>query len=135
MKNLANKINETIEVNQDLIDEYFKRNERKKEDDKWLKKHRELIIAELNKLGKDRVDYGNIRVSITVPNTSKFDKEKVLEFADTKGIRAKVIKEELDEDKLMQLIENEEVSVEELKEYAWIESKGSPRITLKELDK
>lgn len=135
MKNLANKINETIEVNQDLIEEYFRRNNRKKEDDKWLKKHRELIIAELNKLGKDRVDYGNIRVSITVPNTSKFDKEKVLEFADIKGIRAKVIKEELDEDKLMQLIENEEVSVEELKEYAWIESKGSPRITLKELDK
>jgi len=135
MKNLANKINETIEVNQDLIYEYFKRNERKKEDDKWLKEHRELIIAELNKLGKDRVDYGNIRVSITVPDTSKFDKEKVLEFADIKGIRAKVIKEELDEDKLMQLIENGEVSVEELKEYAWIESKGSPRITLKELDK
>ena len=135
MKNLANKINETIEVNQDLIEEYFRRNNRKKEDDKWLKKHRELIIAELNKLGKDIVDYGNIRVSITVPNTSKFDKEKVLEFADIKGIRAKVIKEELDEDKLMQLIENGEVSVEELKEYAWIESKGSPRITLKELDK
>jgi hypothetical protein len=35
----------------------------------------------------------------------------------------------------MQLIENGEISVEELKEYAWIESKGSPRITLKELDK
>lgn len=135
MKNLVNKINETPEVNQDLINEYFKRNKRKKEDDKWLKKHRELIIAELNKIGKDKVDYGNIRVSMTVPNTSKFNKEKVLEFADIKGIRDKVIKEELDEDKLMQLIENEEVSVEELKEYAWIESKGSPRITLKELDK
>ncbi len=133
MQDLVNAINNTSEVNQELIEEYFKRNERRKEDEKWLKEYRKLIVNELEKLGKDVVDFGNIRVSVTIPDTSKFDKEKVLEFAEKNGFKDKVIKEELDEDKLVQLIESGEVDLEELKEYAWVESTGSPRITLKEL--
>lgn len=133
MQNLVNKINDITEINQELIEEYFRRNERKKEDEKWLKENRKLIINELKKLEKDVVDYGNIRVLMTIPNTSKFDKEKVLEFAEKKGFKDKVIKEELDEDKLVQLIEEGLIDIEELKEYAWIESTGSPRVTLKEL--
>lgn len=133
MQDLVNAINNTSEVNQELIEEYFKRNERRKEDEKWLKEHRKLIVNELKKLGRDVVDFGNIRVSVTIPDTSKFDKEKVLEFAEKNGFKDKVIKEELDEDKLVQLIESGEVDLEELKEYAWVESTGSPRVTLKEL--
>jgi len=133
MQDLVNAINNTSEVNQELIEEYFKRNERRKEDEKWLKEYRKLIVNELEKLGRDVVDFGNIRVSVTIPDTSKFDKEKVLEFAEKNGFKDKVIKEELDEDKLVQLIESGEVDLEELKEYAWVESTGSPRVTLKEL--
>ena len=133
MQNLVSAINNTSEVNQELIEEYFKRNERRKEDEKWLKEHRKLIVNELQELGRDVVDFGNIRVSVTIPDTSKFDKEKVLEFAEKNGFKDKVIREELDEDKLVQLIESGEVDLEELKEYAWIESTGSPRVTLKEL--
>lgn len=133
MQDLVNAINNTSEVNQELIEEYFKRNERRKEDEKWLKEHRKLIVNELQELGRDVVDFGNIRVSVTIPDTSKFDKEKVLEFAEKNGFKDKVIREELDEDKLVQLIESGEVDLEELKEYAWIESTGSPRVTLKEL--
>lgn len=133
MQNLVRVVNSTSEVNQELIEEYFKRNERRKEDEKWLKKHRKLIVNELQELGRDVVDFGNIRVSVTIPDTSKFDKEKVLEFAEKNGFKDKVIREELDEDKLVQLIESGEVDLEELKEYAWIESTGSPRVTLKEL--
>lgn len=135
VQNLVNKVNGNTEVNQDFIAEYLKRNERKKEDEKWIKENRKLVIEELKKLEKDVVDYGNIRVSMTIPDTSKFNKEKVLEFADTKGIRDRVIKEELDEDKLMTLIDEGLINVEELQEYAWVEFTGSPRITVKELDK
>ena len=133
MQDLVNAINNTSEVNQELIEEYFKRNERRKEDEKWLKEHRKLIVNELQELGRDVVDFGNIRVSVTIPDTSKFDKEKVLEFAEKNGFKDRVIREELDEDKLVQLIESGEVDLEELKEYAWVESTGSPRVTLKEL--
>ena len=135
MQNLVRVVNSTSEVNQELIEEYFKRNERRKEDEKWLKEHRKLIVNELKELGRDVVDFGNIRVSVTIPDTSKFDKEKVLEFAEKNGFKDRVIREELDEDKLVQLIESGEVDLEELKEYAWVESTGSPRVTLKELDR
>ena len=135
MQNLVSKVNGNKEVSQEFIEEYFKRNERKKEDEKWIKENRKLVIKELKRLERDVVDYGNIRVSMTIPNTSKFDKEKVLEFAETKGIKSKVIKEELDENKLMQLIEEGLINVEELQEYAWVESTGSPRVILKELDR
>lgn len=122
-----------LEINQEIIEEYFRRNERKKEDEKWLKEYRNIIINELNRLGKDIVDFGNIRVTMTIPNTSKFDSEKVLEFLEKKGLKQRAVKEELDEDKLMQLINEGLVDIDELKEYAWVESFGSPRVTLKEM--
>jgi len=122
-----------LEINQEIIEEYFRRNERKKEDEKWLKEYRNIIINELNRLGKDIVDFGNIRVTMTIPNTSKFDSEKVLEFLEKKGLKQRAVKEELDEDKLMQLIDEGLVDIDELKEYAWVESFGSPRVTLKEM--
>lgn len=122
-----------LEINKEIIEEYFRRNERKKEDEKWLKEYRNIIINELNRLGKDIVDFGNIRVTMTIPNTSKFDSEKVLEFLEKKGLKQRVVKEELDEDKLMQLIDEGLVDIDELKEYAWVESFGSPRVTLKEM--
>lgn len=122
-----------LEINQEIVEEYFRRNERKKEDEKWLKEYRNIIINELNRLGKDIVDFGNIRVTMTIPNTSKFDSEKVLEFLEKKGLKQRAVKEELDEDKLMQLIDEGLVDIDELKEYAWVESFGSPRVTLKEM--
>ena len=76
MQNLVSKVNGNKEVSQEFIEEYFKRNERKKEDEKWIKENRKLVIKELKRLERDVVDYGNIRVSMTIPNTSKFDKEK-----------------------------------------------------------
>lgn len=124
-----------LKINQEIIEEYFKRNERRKEDEKWLKEYRKLIVNELKELGRDVVDFGNIRVSVTIPDTSKFDKEKVLEFAEKNGFKDRIIREELDEDKLVQLIESGEVDLEELKEYAWVESTGSPRVILKELNR
>lgn len=133
--NLIKRINKPVEVNEELIREYHMRNERKKEDEKWLQKHRNLIINELKKLNKDVIDYGNLRVSIITPKTSKFDKAKVLEFAEIKGIKSKVVKEELDEDKLTELVEKGEISLDELKEYAWVESIGSPRMIIKELER
>ncbi len=128
-------INKTKQVDQELIEEYFRRNERKKEDEKWLKEHRKLIVEELKKQNKDIVDYGNIRVSVIVPNTSYFDKKKVMEFVEMRGIKSEVTKEELDEDRLVLLIEQGVIDVEELKEYAWVESTGTPRVIIKELDR
>lgn len=135
MENLAHKINAHSEVNEGLISEYYFRNERKKADNKWLREHRKLVIEELQKLNKNKVDYGDFRVSMTIPDTSKFDEEKILRFTESKGYKDKVVKEVLDEDKLMELLEKDLISIEDLKEHAWIESTGSPRITVKKLNK
>ena len=126
----TNKIN----LDQELIDEYFKRKERKKEDEDWIKENRLKVIEAFKVAGKSKGDFGNIRVSVTVPDASKFDVEKVLEYVESKGLLGKVVTPTLDETKLEKLVEIGEIDLTELKKYAWIESKGSPRVTLDKLN-
>lgn len=122
-------------LDQELVDEYFFRNERKKDDEKWIKENRLAVIKEMNEAGKDKEDFGDLRVSVNIPNDSKFDIEKVLEYAEKWGFKDKIVKPVLDESKLMEMIESEEIDLAGLQEYAWIESTGSPRVTIKKLDR
>lgn len=134
MQSLADKLNPSV-VDQKLIEEYFLRSERKKDDESWIKEHRVKIIEELNKLGVNKKDYGSFRVKMSVPDTSKFDEEKILNFLESKDLKHRAIKEVLDEEKLSQLIDNDIINLKELQEVAWIESKGSPRISVERLSK
>lgn len=120
-------------VDETLIQEYFERNERKKQDDKWLKDNKSAVYNGLLKLKKEKADFGDYRASYTVPDTSKFDEEKVLEFALGHGIHEMVTKQVLDEDALMVMIEQGLIDFEQLKEFAWVEAKGSPRVTIKKV--
>ena len=91
MKSLVDKLNNRVEVNQQLIEEYYTKNECKKSDEKWIKENRLKVIEELNKLGKDKCDYGDYRVEMVIPDTSKFDEEKLLSYLDQKGLKDKVL--------------------------------------------
>lgn len=122
-------------LNQHLVEEYFFRNERKKQDEAWLKDNRLKVIKALEDVGKTAEDLGNFRVSMSIPDTSKFDNDKVLDYVRTKGLFDKVVTQVLDETKLVELVEKEEIDLEDLKKFAWMESTGSPRVTVKRLDK
>lgn len=113
-----------------IVKEYFERNERKKEDENWLKKYRPVVISEMERLGKDKALFDDVKVSISIPDNSRFDDEKVLEFLEAKGLTDKATKRVVDEDKLSALIESGEIDLEELKEVAWVVSTGSPRLTI-----
>lgn len=144
MKNLANHIQGTNEENvfeqsdkeqQSLVKEYFERNERKKDDDKWLKKNKGSVLGILEKMGKEKHDFGEVRASYTTPDTSKFDNDKIMEFLVEKGMDEMGTKRVVDEDAIANLIEQGLIDLDELKEYAWVESKGTPRLTVKKAKK
>lgn len=121
------------ETDENLVREYFERNERKKDDEKWLKEHKPTIIRTMNDLGKSKSDFGDMRVSVTIPDNSKFDDDKVLEFLVNHDLDEIATKRVVDEEALAQLIEDETVDLEELKDSAWVESQGTPRLSIKRL--
>lgn len=139
MENLINHIkgkdvfeNESV-IDELIIQEYFMRNERKKEDDKWLKKHKPTVFKGLQALGKDKADFGDIRVSYTIPDQSHFDEVKVLEYALEKGVYEQITKPVLDEDALMTMIEQGLIDFDELKDRAWVEKLGTERVLVKKV--
>lgn len=126
--------NETV-VDENLIKEYYERNERKKSDEKWLKEHKVAVFKGLQELGKQKAAFGDLQVSYTVPDQSYFDEAKVLEFALEHGVYELVTKAVLDEDALTSMIEQGLIDFDELKEYAWVEKKGTERISVKRVAK
>lgn len=120
-----------IDLDEELVKEYYERNERKKADEKWIKTNRGKVIKALKRIGREKVDVGSFRVSVIEPDNSKFDEEKVLEFLKTKGLYEQATKRVLDDDALGVLIDKGVIDVEELKEAAWVEAKGHPRVTIK----
>lgn len=123
------------ELDQHLVEEYFMRNRRRREDGNWLKENRLRVLEAMDKSGRDKEDFGEYRISVSTPNNSKFDEDKVLEYADKIGILDKIVKPSLDEAKLMNVIESNEIDLEELKKFAWVESTGSPRVSIKKMVK
>ena len=93
------------------------------------------MLKALKEAGKSVEDFGNLRVSVSVPNTSDFDNDKVLEYVKSKGLIDRVTTPSLDEGKLMEAIENDVIDLEDLKLHAWVESTGSPRVSIKRIDK
>ena len=140
MKGLANYVNGNAfddGLDESLIKEYEERNARKKEDEAWLKKHSPLIKKAMDEIGKSKADVNNYRVSVSVPDTSKFDMDKVLEYLQSADLPDDVIEDVtvlgVNEEALMKAIEDGIIDVEELKSVAWVASKGSPRLVIKKI--
>lgn len=133
MKNLADSVfQETVpELSQELLQEYYERSQRQKEDKKWLEKYKPVIIKSLQDLGKDKWEQNGFKISITIPNTSHFDMDKVFSFLKEKQLGC--VKEVVDEEALMKAIEEGVIDLEELKAVAWVEDKGTPRLTIKKV--
>ena len=138
MSTLENYFEEAFDIGEDLVREYAMRNKRKKEDEAWLKKNGGHIKDIMIRAEKDKKDVGAYRIAVSIPDESKFDEDKVLVYLsnrlseDELGLATKVA---LDEEGLENLIENGVVDLEDLKAYAWVESKGSPRLRITETKK
>lgn len=120
-------------VDDSIIQEFYVRNERKKEDDKWLKDHKLKVLKSMQQLGKNKADFGDVRVSYTTPDQSHFDEGKVLEFAKQHGLYEDITKTVLDEVSLVNLIEQGLIDLDQLKEFAWVEKFGTERIIVKKV--
>lgn len=128
---LTNNSFEQTELSEDIVSEYYFRSERKKEDERWLKNNRKYIVEGLKSLGVDKKQVADYQVILTNVDKSGFNMDKVLEFLQTKGL-TKYLKFVVDENKLTEGIENGEIDVNELTEYAW-EEKRTPRLTVKKV--
>lgn len=135
MRNLADSVFGRITISQDLVDEYYERNRRKAEDEKWLKTNKPVILNAMKELGKEKSDFGSIRVSVSTPDESKFDYSKLVEFLISKGFKDIAVTYEpiVDEAVLTELIGFGEIDLEELKAAAWVEKSGTPRLMVKQL--
>lgn len=122
---------EEFDIDESILDEFYRRSERKKEDEKWLNEHKQLIRKGLLSINKNKVLVNNYQINMVEPDNSGWNMDRVLEFLTIHNLLEKATKPVVDEAKLMVLIENGEISLDALKEYAWIERKGTPRITVK----
>lgn len=59
--------------------------------------------------------------------------EKVHQFLILKHLEDNATKKVVDEDKLMELVKVGTIDLEELQAFAWVESQGAPRVTIKEI--
>jgi hypothetical protein len=136
MQQLADSVFGKITVSQSLIDEFYERNTRKAADDKWLKANKPAILNAMNELGKTKSDFGDIRITVSTPDESRFDMEKIVEFLANdvpEGIFHQCTKVVVDEAALMDAIEHGKIDLGTLKQFAWIERTGTPRISVKKL--
>jgi hypothetical protein len=117
-------------VDEALIQEYFTRNKRKKEDEKWLKSNGNAIKKALADTPKSLI--GDYAVIISVPDMSNFNRDKTLEYLEKNhsDILKNCTVAVLDEEVLSQYIEDGTVDIKALKEYAWEETQGSPRLLI-----
>jgi hypothetical protein len=118
-------------VDEELIAEYFERNERKKQDEAWLKRYSPVIKEALENKPKSAI--GEYIVTIFVPDNSKFNEDKVISYLKENApanVFERCIKPVLDEEGLTACIEEGLIDIEQLKNAAWEEIKGTPRLTI-----
>lgn len=120
---------------QQFVEMYYYFTQRKKEDEKWLKVAKPTILSILDRLGKDKVDFGAYRVSVVVPDCSYFDKELLLDFLEDNNLLDLATIKVPDEEKIGQLIDEGLIDAEELKKVAWVDKQGTPRLSVKLNDK
>lgn len=138
MSTLNDYFDEAFEIEEELLRQYDEINDRKKKDEKWLKENGKYVKEIMERAGKDKKDVGNYRVSVVVPDTSKFDEDKLLEVLTNildEDALDKVTTRKINETVLTEMVEAGEVDIDTLKAFAWVESKGSPRLTIKRIER
>lgn len=130
MKN-TNIFDTVDQTQKDFVKEYYEVNARKNADEKWLKENKARLRELVGEKGAG--DFGNIRVKVTIPNTSKFNMDKVHQFVKLKGLEDITTTRVVDEAKVMELVELGTIYLSELQEFAWEETTGAPRVTVKEI--
>lgn len=130
MKN-TNIFDTVDQTQKDFVREYYEVNTRKNADEKWLKENKVRLKELVGEKGAG--DFGNIRVKVVVPNTSKFNMDKVHQFVKLKGLEDITTTRVVDEAKVMELVELGTINLNELQEFAWEETTGAPRVTVKEI--
>lgn len=111
-----------------LVDEYFAKNEQKKQVESWLKKNKPAIMAAMGGAPKDEV--GDYVVTVSTPNESKFDEDKLVDYLSSNGF-TEALTHKVDEEALATCIAEGKIDIEDLKKAAWIEKKGTPRLSIK----
>jgi hypothetical protein len=123
----------------ELIERYHALNETKKSLEKDLDSLKNEIKSSYSSATK-QVLYG-YKVEVTYPDTSKFDNDKVIDFLQN-CLRVGMIDKDdfdtsttlaLNEEGLTDLINSGKIVFDALKDYAWVESKGSARLTVTKL--
>ncbi len=137
MQNLVDDVFGKVEKSDaEIVKEYFMRNERKKADEAWLDKAKPVIRKILTDANREKMDFDDVRVSIVIPDTSKFDMDKVVTFLLDGGVHD-ILEEEtkvvVNEAKLEKAIEAGDVDLDELRAAAWVTSQGTPRLTVKQV--
>lgn len=125
-------------IAEELVQQYFEINERKKQDEKWLKDNGTAIKDAMVKLGNDKKDFGQYRVAVSIPDTSKFDEDKVIDcLAEilTDEDFEKVTTFKLNEEVFEQFVNEGKINLDSIKLHAWVESKGAPRLTITKVKK
>lgn len=136
MRNLADSVFGRITVSQSLVDEYYERSQRKSQDDKWLKQNKPAIVHAMEELGKQKSDFGDIRITVSTPDESKFDTEKILVFLANdvpRDVFDRCTSVVVNEEALMECIHEGTIDLDALKAIAWVEKAGTPRIMVKKL--
>lgn len=125
--------NEKLDITEDFIAEYYARKEALDREKKALDEINNYIKKSLLSSGLNKAKFGNVVVSITTPNTSKFDMDKVLEFMYDRypDFVDNVTKRVVDDSKLEELVLSGKVDKDALVDFAFVESKGTPRATYK----
>jgi hypothetical protein len=141
MNNLADQTNGVFgkvdKTDAEIAKEYLFRNERKKEDEKWLDKVKPVLRKILLDADKDKMDFNGVRIIIQVPDTSKFNNDKLVTFLQENGLHSvleEVTKVSVNEEALAKAIENGDIDLELLNAAAWEVSFGTPRLTAKQVD-
>lgn len=122
-------------LNLDIIKEYYDTLEIKKQSEQKLKQLKPIITSALDSLGIVKTNVGNYVVEKQVRNTSKINKEKLVDIllirSKENPVYQKALKYTIDEDGLNQLIEEGLLSLEEIKEKCYEESKTEALIVRK----
>lgn len=114
-----------------VVREYFERNERKKQDENWLRKYKPVIESLM--AGKEKADFEEFRVQLITPDVSNFDMEKVERFL-LEQKHERLFKRVVDLTLLEKAILEGDVDQDELKKAAWVEKLGTPRLMIKHKD-
>jgi len=127
---------EELDISEEVVRDFYTRKAKFNKEKSALDKINKMIKKTLLESGKHVARFGNIVVKISIPDTSKFNMDKVLEYVKKNhpDMVHKLTKQVIDEDALDFAIDTGLIDTVELSKFALERSLGTPRATLKEVE-